>query len=497
MDNPPFQSVNPVIKPITQEVSGEVQPTTPTTPIVTVNPTVKDNSVSSTPPISNTVTTPPQPKKGLPPIIFVLLGVIVLGVILYVVIKGLMGGVAKKEASTITYWGLWEDSSIIAPLIAEYEAANPGVKINYVKQSQQDYRERLTNAIAKGTAPDIFRFHNSWVPMFRSQLDYLPSSVMSAGEFAQTYYPVITSDLSSGTGIVGLPLGYDALTLYINEDIFAKAGKTPPVTWIELKQLAKELTVKDDQGTITQAGVALGRTENVDHWPEILALMMLQNGANLNQPTGKLAEDALNFYSSFSTQDGVWDATLPPSTAAFAAGKLAMYFGPSWRAFEIREQNKDLKFRTVPLPQLPSDNPNEPGVSYASYWVEGVWARSTNKTAAWNFLKFLSSKDSLEKLYQNAAKVRSFGEAYPRVDMASLLSTDPVLGTIVSEAPNAQSWYLYARTWDGPTGINSLINKYFEDAVNSVNQGNDAAKALTTVSSGVTQVLTQYGLLAR
>lgn len=48
-----------------------------------------------------------------------------------------------------------------------------------------------------------------------------------------------------------------------------------------------------------------------------------------------------------------------------------------------------------------------------------------------------------------------------------------------------------------PTGINSLTNKYFEDAVNSVNQGNDAAKALQTVSSGVTQVLTQYGLLAK
>jgi ABC-type glycerol-3-phosphate transport system substrate-binding protein len=333
--------------------------------------------------------------------------------------------------------------------------------------------------------------------MFKSDLDSLPATVMNPADYVKTFYRTASSDLSSGNSIVGIPLGYDALALYINEDIFASAGKTPPTTWDDLRSVAKALTIKNDKGEITQSGVALGRTENVDHWQEILALMMIQNGANLNQPTVKLAEDALNFYSAFSIQDGVWDATLPPSTTAFAAGKLAMYFGPSWRAFEIKEQNKDLKFRTVPLPQLPSENANEPGVSYASYWVEGVWARSTNKTAAWNFLKFLSSKESLEKLYQNAARVRSFGEAYPRMNMASLLSTDPVLGTIVSEAPNAQSWYLYARTWDGPTGINSLINKYFEDAVNSVNQGNDAAKALQTVSSGVTQVLTQYGLLAR
>ena len=118
-----------------------------------------------------------------------------------------------------------------------------------------------------------------------------------------------------------------------------------------------DLTIKDDQGVVTQSGVALGRTENVDHWPEILALMMLQNGVDLSSPIGKPAEDAL-FFTVFSTVDGVWDATLPPSTQAFAAGKLAMYIAPSWCAFEIQLQNPNLKFKTVPLPQLPKDNPN-------------------------------------------------------------------------------------------------------------------------------------------
>ena len=469
-------------------MNGDPTPTVP--PVEVFTPPV-------VPPTIPTTASPPPPKKGFPKaIIFVGLGIILLGIIGFV-ISSLVGRMGGGGEVNLTWWGLWEDDSVVSPLIAEYQQANPNVKIQYVKQSHQDYRERLTNALAKSEGPDIFRFHNSWVPMLKNELDFVPASAMSAGDFAQTFYSVASSDLTSGTGLVGIPLGYDALTLYINDDIFSQGGKTPPTTWDELRQTAISLTIKDEQGVITQSGVALGRTENVDHWQEILGLMMLQNGVNLSNPTGKLAEDALTFYTVFSAVDGVWDATLPPSTTTFAGGKVAMYFGPSWRAFEIRQQNPNLKFKTVPVPQLPKSNPNEPDVTYATYWAEGVWARSPGKEEAWKFLKFISSQESLQKMYENASKTRLFGEPYPREDMANLLTPDPIVGSIVTQAPDAQSWYLAARTFDGVTGINSQLGKYFEDAVNAVNTGIPAAKALETVASGVSQVLSQYGLTSQ
>lgn len=437
---------------------------------------------------------PPLPKKSFPKIL-IYIGAGIAALILIVLLVRIFSKGATSS-STITWWGLWENSGVVTPLISAYESAHPGVKINYIAQSQQDYRERLTSALAQGNGPDIFAFHNSWVPMFVNDLDTLPASVMNPADYAKNFYPIASSDLTSGSGIVGIPLEYDALALFINTDIFDKAGKTPPTTWDDLRTTARELTVKDDQGTITQAGVALGRTENVDHWPEILALLMLQNGVDLSNPTGPAAEGALTYFTLFSTTDNVWDATLPSSTQMFAAGKLAMYFGPSWRAFDIEAQNPNLKFKTVPVPQLPKNTPKEPDITYADFWAQGVNTRGSNKAAAWDFLKFLSTQDSLTKLYTAESVTRNFGEPYPRPDMANLLTGHPILGSIVSQAPGAESWYLYSRTFDGPTGINSQMVNYFGDAINAMVSGNNvsATQTLQTAAAGVKQVLSQYRL---
>jgi len=457
-----------------------------------VNPAVPQVPPTQVPP---QVTVPS--KKKIPKIIIILAGILLLAGIGFAVFK-FMSGRGENTSGNVTWWGLWEDVSIVSPLIASYEQAHPGIKINYVNQSPQDYRERLSNSLAKGEGPDIFTFHNTWVPMFKTDLDAIPSSLITAADYSKIFYQVIVSDLSYGNSIVGIPLGYDALTLYINQDIFDKSGKIPPSTWDSLRSLAKELTIKDESGTIIQSGAALGRTENVDHWQEIIALLMIQNGVDLTNPVGKNAEDALKFFTYFSSVDGVWNTTLPTSTQAFAAGKLAMYLAPSWRAFEIEQANPNLKFKTVPAPQLPKDSPNELDITYATYWAQGVWSKSPNKSAAWSFLNYISSTDSLQKLYQNESAIRAFGEPYPRTDMSSLLTNHPVVGSIITQAPGARSWYLASRTFDGATGINTQVSNYFKDAINAVVAGDKTAtEALTTVAQGVSQVLAQYGISVR
>ncbi|MCL4382837.1 extracellular solute-binding protein [Patescibacteria group bacterium] len=441
-----------------------------------------------------TTTTPPSPKKSLPKFFKPLAVGIGVLFFLFLIARLALSLFGSKKEKTVVWWGLWEDDNIVTPLINEYENSHPGIKIEYIKQSKEDYREKLTNALARGEGPDIFRFHNTWVSMFDQNLDALPSTVMSAGEFTKTFYPVASRDLAFGSSYAGIPLEYDGLTLFVNEDIFTKEGKNIPTTWDDLREVAKSLTQKDDRGVIVRAGVALGSTENVDHWEEIIGLMLYQNGADLNNPTGNLAETALQYFTLFSRVDGVWDETMPPSTVAFASGKVAMYFAPSWRAFEISQENPTLSFKTVPLPQLVSEDSDTTSLGYASYWVEGVWTKSKNKDVAWDFLKFMSSKDALEKLYKEASAARGFGEPYSRVDMQELLLDHRILGSIVALAPDAQTWFLASRTFDGKTGINTQVSDYFRDAINAINSGTDPKKAMEPLGEGISQVLSQYSI---
>jgi multiple sugar transport system substrate-binding protein len=395
--------------------------------------------------------------------------------------------VARK--GELVYWGLWEPEAILTSVLPDWEKDHPEIKISYVQHSPKDYRERLQSALARGEGPDIFRFHNTWTPMFKNELDPVPASVMDAATFQKTYYPVISSSLRLGADYLGIPLEIDTLALFYNQDIFTAAGVRPPRTWDELRRLASQLTLRDQQGKIIRAGVALGTTGNVWHWSDILGLMMLQNNVKLENPTGSLAEDALSYHTIFNRSDKVWDETLPVSVYAFATGKTAMYFGFSWSVFEIKNINPDLNFKVIPAPQLPDSK-----VAWASFWVEGVSKKSNKKAMAWEFLKFLSSPATMEKLYQAQSqidpKVRPFGEPYARVDMAEKLTEDPLVAPFIQQASYAQTWYLCSRTFDN--GINDRMIKYFEDAVNASNRGINPATITDTLGKGVGQILTDY-----
>jgi len=466
-------------------------PPTPPTNIFTATPPPIETGFPPSPVAEATVLSdlPPSEGRGKLKMIFLLVAaVLLLGGLAIFFISGRSSNKqpVKAKETTLIYWGLWEPEVIINEIVADYQKTHPKIKINYVFQSQRDYRERLQSALARGEGPDIFRFHNTWTAMLKNDLAPVPATVMDAGTFERIFYPVVRTDLRVGNSYYGIPLEIDNLALFYNEDIFATAGKTPPKTWDEFRKLALELTVKDNTGKIQTAGAAMGVTKNVDHWSDILALLLLQNGADLSNPTNNLAEDALTFYTIFSRSDNIWDENLPASTYYFAIGRLAMYFAPSWRIFEIKALNPSLKFGVIPVPQLPGT-----GIGWATYWVEGVAKKSTHQEESWEFLKFLSTKETMQKLYQIQSSKRLFGEPYSRTDMADLLRKEPYVGVFIDQASKAKSWYLCSRTFDN--GLNDKIIKYYEDAVNSVNKGGDIKAALATAARGIAQILTQYG----
>lgn len=466
-----------------QEPQVTTQPPTPSPPPFTPPP----------PPSTQTeVETPSGNSFGFfGTLIKILLGIVVIVVVVILAVKvlSIVKGKSAPKTVTLTYWGLWEDKNVLNTVFADFEKAHPDIKIDYQKRDIKQYRETVKARLAAGQGPDIFRFHNSWLPMFKDDLLPLPKEVI--GDPQKDFYPVVSRDLSAGGAYYGIPLEIDTLVLFANSDLFKNANLSAPKTWNELRSVAPQLTVKDTTGKIKTAGVALGTFDNISHASDILSLMFAQNGVDPKAIKEKQenSQDALAFYTSFAKGDSkVWDDTLDSSLLSFAKGNLAMFFGYSWDVFTIRAINPDLKFDIKPLPQLEENKK----VTIASYWVEGVSKKSKNQKAAFTFLSFLASKETQQKLYSEQAKTRLFGEPYARTDLADRLQDNPYLGVVVAQAKDATSTPFSSDTFDN--GLNSELNKYLGDGVRSILGNTSPETALETLSQGVNAVFTKYGV---
>jgi len=450
-----------------------------------------------------------EKKRNKKPLI--LIGVALISLVLVMLFSTIFKDKVGLNQVVLNYWGLWEEESVMNGIIADFESKNPNIKVSYKKNQKDDYAGRLDGRLEKSgeveDVPDIFRIHNTWIPSFRDNLAAVPKDTVATIGLENDFFDVYEKDLVENGEYLSVPLMYDGLVMFYNPALLEEAQVSVPNNWWDLKKSAAKITKRDESGRITVAGAAVGTVENVDHWSDIVGLMMKQNGVNLNTMSAdneKKLKDVLDFYTLFKTSDKVWDETLPNSTQYFANGNLAFYFGPSWRVFDIQALNPNLKFEVAAMPQLPTtaSTPTDQigaeaeltNIHWASYWTEGVNNKSKYQKEAWKFLEYLSSNEVLEKMYQADSLIRSFGQIYPRKSMAEKISSNPKIKPFVETANNATSWYLASET--GDNGVNTEMQKYFGDAINSILNGSKKSEeAVKTVLSGVTQLRQKYKLI--
>lgn len=500
--NPDKNQPNQVpTEPVTiqPETSGGTPPSDQPEQIVETVESLQPEEIDSnvTTPTPSDITPSDSLPSDSPPLVyqenknkyFIIAGVAVVFVILFIIlIRFIFGGKAVGKNITLTYWGLWEDKEVFTPLIDAYQKSNPNVKIDYQKMDPQDYRDKLLARSKNGQGPDIFRFHNTWLPEIQELAAPLPSTIMSNSEFEKTFYKIHQKDLKVDTYYYGLPLEIDGLVLIYNDNLLKQAGiQTAPATWDDITNTVSKLTVKNKSGQLITSGIALGTTSNVEHFSDIFGLMLMQNGGNIQKLDAPEAAGALEIYRKFSeAPQGFWDDTMPDSTTAFIQEKVAMIIAPTWTIVNIKAANPDISIKVVPVPSVPGATP----VSIANYWVEGVSRYSKNQLEAWKFLKFLVQKDNLTKLYEIESRLRPFGEPYSRVDLAPLLIQNDYTGAVIKQADNYVSIPVIKRTYDN--GLNDEIIQYIENAINATIQGVSYEEALKTASEGVNQVFTKY-----
>jgi multiple sugar transport system substrate-binding protein len=390
-----------------------------------------------------------QKKNKFIKIIFALVSISLLA-------AGCGGGGSSAPVSNkpvvLQFWDPFETSQNFQPLITAYQQSHQNVQIVYTKKDITTYPADLLNALASGNGPDIFSINNAWLPQYKNKVAPATTTSFSFTDYKNAFVDAAVNDFTINRQVYGVPLSVDSLGLYYNKDILGSAGiATPPQTWDQLSADVQKIKRADRTGYFTLSGLAAGTNANVNRAVDILYLFMLQSGTAPYSPDGTQPTfgqpilrngqntnpglTGLNFYTSFanpSTPNYNWNARSDYSIDAFANGRAAFLYSYSYTAASIKQKNPNLNFDVAPVPQ---PNLTDPAVNFANYWGEVVNKQSKNSLVAWDFLKFLSSKDSLDKYYARHKQPSS------RKDLIALQIQDPDIGVFANANLTAKSFY--------------------------------------------------------
>jgi len=432
---------------------------------------------------------------------------------------------AVTEASKpvqLSYWRVFDDSDAFTDIISEYNKIHPNVSITYRKLTYDEFEQKLLQALAEDRGPDIFSIHNTWMGGYQAKLLPLPASItlpyrtiqgtikkdviwemqtkksLAIKDVKSQFVDQVASDVvmpavDEKTGattdkIYGLPLSLDTLTLFYNKELLNAAGIPEPAKdWQTLQDHVKKLTKQDAQGNITQAGAALGAANNIDRSTDILSVLMMQNGAQMTDDSGRATFnlvpeglagrtlppgiEALTFYTDFASPQKevyTWNETLPNSLDAFIQGKVAYMFSYAYNLPSIKARAPKLNFGVAKLPQISGNKE----INFANYWVEVVSKKTAHPNEAWDFVQFAAGADMAQKYLNKTDKPTALRSLIQKQ------SEDIELFPFVSQVLTAKSWY---------KGKNALaVEQALKDMITSVISG--AKVAAEAINLGVQKV---------
>lgn len=331
---------------------------------------------------------------------------------------------APSEGGTITFmgWGSPQEVAVFEQLIAKYEAAYPGMKVDYINVPAADFNTKLQTMIASKQTPDVFYLTPENVMPFASAglLNDLSGYVDDNELFKADNVWAKAIDMyrydgtTPGVGAVyGLPKDIGPFALAYNKDLFQAAGipdpdPDVPWTWDEFVTNAKKLT--SGEGENKTYGTA----------PYSLESAVWSNGADwLNADHTQVTVTDPKFVEAMQwVADLIGKEKVAPSNEEesslgsfqrFIDGKIGMMGIGPWSQGQFWDE---VKFNWDLMPWPVPQAGGKPAIWYGGIGF-AVANSSQNKEAAANLAAFLAfDEDAQRTNFQ-------LGQAVPNlIDMA-------------------------------------------------------------------------------
>ena len=322
------------------------------------------------------------------------------------------------EPVTIKFWCFQTpfNEKIFKAVIEEFKTIEPLVTVNLELIGINDYDQKIKVAIATEEAADAYLLMEAQFQTFFNKDLLAPIDVKAMGYgsveecVSQRFLPG-TIDFAVKDGqLYALWEESANWAVAYNKASFDKAGvpylsEDKIMTWEEYFELAKSLTLRDENGKMTQMGegMYISSMDNPDGARYILDPIFRQlGGVPFDEVTGEpLNKDAwikvaqMMYDASLNGKYGYFDSGFPTGTNAHPemfTGRVAMVMAGPWAEGWGKSIDPNLKIGFAPYPAVDSTH-NE---ATTGGWVFVVNAKSptAQQIAASKFLDFVTNDKS-------------------------------------------------------------------------------------------------------
>lgn len=259
----------------------------------------------------------------------------------------LMGAGCSSSGSggsrTLTLWldgDCPKNKCVEAPLIAGFEKANPGIKINLVSQPVSSYFQALKSASVIHQGPDIA---NMWpggymTPFLRYMANvnaFVPKSEILQSK--STKYYAVNNDVNKA--VYAVPTGDQWYVGFYNKKLLAQSGVSVPRTWSDLYAACSTLKSHGVLPIVNGAEYGAAEMGPLPEFAYIASTLSPRDWSNLYD--GALKYDNPSLVSQLQKWAGLYKAgclnkdafNAPDPESQFEAGKAAFFFASgSWEA---------------------------------------------------------------------------------------------------------------------------------------------------------------------
>lgn len=317
------------------------------------------------------------------------------------------GKMGKQEKISFLYWGSAAQLNMYEQIKTAFQKKYPQYKLELIGSSWRGYNQKLYSMLSSGEVADVVKLPSVYQYASKGTLTELSGPLVEGIGLDTSKLFTKAVDLCSYQGkLYALPVGVDTKLIYINKELFAKAGvavPNKPWTMAEFLAAAKKLTfINESDASTTQYGFA------IDVNPERFIPFFWSNGGDIisgdklvfNTPS---IRNVLKFFVNMRLNDKI----IPPleaqlqegNVAPFMTGQIAMYMAGRYLVPELLG-GTTIEWDVIPLPYFQKPAATIEGSQF------GIPVKAKNPKAGMAFMKYLA--------YEEGAKIiAEFGDTVP------------------------------------------------------------------------------------